>query len=78
MNIYNYLFKFIIVGDTSNLLFNMKMLGKVVYYYSLLILDSEMNMMQLLELNLDQEISKLMISKLNYKFGIQYNNLNIN
>lgn len=52
---YNYLFKFIIVGDTSNNNFiKFKMLANHAYCYNMLIKDSENHMKQLLEWNLEQ------------------------
>lgn len=70
MNNYHYLLKFIIIGDTCKSNTILKVLVKVVSFFNLLILDLEMNMMQQLGLNLDQEILKLMIRQLSYRFGI--------
>lgn len=50
---YNYLFKYIIVGDTSIVIYLVKeMLEKVVYYYNMWIKILEQIMKQRLGLNL--------------------------
>lgn len=74
---YEYLFKFIMIGDSSSVSL-IQMLARAVFFYVLLKIVSEGSTSQQLVSSLDRELFESMISQLNYKYGTQLVNNRLN